>query len=252
MPSLAETSVLVTRPAAQAEALCALIEARGGEAIRFPTVAIEPLEPAGELGGREYDLVVFVSTNAVAHGAQRIARTAATRIAAVGKATAAALAAADMPADIVPDSGFDSEALLAHPGFDLPPGARVLIVRGVGGRELLAKTLGARGVEVDFLEVYRRTLPTIDVGMRDRLEQRWADDGIGIVTATSVHTLTNLFELLTERGRELLRDTPLLAPSGRIAQAASDLGVRAECVLAPAPDDQTMVGTLEQWHARAR
>jgi len=120
VPPLTGLTVLVTRPAAQCAMLCAEIEGRGGSAIAFPAVEIEPVAvQAAAVAAADYDLVVFVSVNAVEHGAQQVIKSARTRIAAIGRATAAALAAAELAADIVPEAGFNSEALLAHPELQL-------------------------------------------------------------------------------------------------------------------------------------
>src|SRR5690606_12536763 len=201
IPPLTDLTVLVTRPAAQCGPLCAEIEHRGGAALAFPVIEIAPIESAPP---SECDLAVFVSVNAVEHGAHLIRRTASLRIAAVGKATAAALAAAGLPADIVPDAGFDSEALLAHPDLTLPEAARVLIVRGDGGRNLLRDTFIARGATVEICEVYRRARPLVAPERLAELETKWAQDGVDVVTITSVQTLHNLLSLLSERGRTLL------------------------------------------------
>ena len=61
-----------------------------------------------------------------------------------GGTTAAALLAAGRPADFTAAKA-DSEGLLADPAFADVAGRRILIVRGVGGRELLARSLRARG-----------------------------------------------------------------------------------------------------------
>ena len=140
LPPLTDLTVLVTRPAAQCAVLCEEIVRQGGNAIAFPAVAIEPLAVQATVASVDYDLIVFVSVNAVEHGARHVTKGARTRIAAIGRATAAALAAAELAADIVPEAGFTSEALLAHPELQLTSGARVLIVRGAGGRELLKET----------------------------------------------------------------------------------------------------------------
>jgi uroporphyrinogen-III synthase len=249
VPPLTDVTVLVTRPAAQSAGLCEQIARLGGVAVAFPAIEIEPL-PAAEAAG--HDLVVFVSVNAVAHGARLVRRSAVTRIAAIGKATAAALAAMEMPADIVPEAGFDSEALLAHPQLALAAGARVLIVHGAGGRELLQQTFTARGMAVETLEVYRRIRPAFDEQQRDQIETRWADEGIDVVTLTSIETLHNLVSMLSERGQALLRDTTLLVASRRIGAAAASGGLRGDVIVATGADDSSMIGALALWRTRAR
>jgi uroporphyrinogen-III synthase len=249
MPPLAELTVLVTRPASQAASLCERLTEHGATAIAFPAVDIEALAASIASG---HDLVVFVSVNAVAHGVHLIEKGPATRVAAIGKATAAALAQTSLPADIVPEAGFNSEALLAHPDLTLSSGARVLIVHGAGGRELLQESFLARGLLVETREVYRRIRPAIDASIRDALEQRWLDEGIDVVTATSIETLHNLIAMLSERGRESLRDTVLLVASRRIGEAAREAGLNGPVIVAKGADDVSMIGALAYWRTRAR
>ena len=253
VPPLTGLTVVVTRPAAQCAMLCAEIEGQGGSAIAFPAVEIEPVAvQAAAVAAADYDLVVFVSVNAVEHGAQQVIKSARTRIAAIGRATAAALAAAELAADIVPEAGFNSEALLAHPELQLTSGARVLIVRGEGGRELLRDTFAEHGMVVETREVYRRVRPNVDAAKVAEVEARWSDEGIDVVTATSIETLQNLQALLTEHGRQLLSGTALLVPSRRIVAAAVSAGLRGEAIVAAGADDASMIGALAQWRMRAR
>ena len=252
VPPLTDLTVLVTRPAPQCAVLCEEIVRQGGSAIPFPAVEIEPLLIAAAAAPVEFDLVVFVSVNAVEHGAARVSKGAGTRIAAIGRATAAALAAAKLAADIVPDTGFTSEALLAHPQLQLASGARVLIVHGEGGRELLKETFLAQGMTVETLEVYRRKRPHVDAARVAELEARWSDEGIDVVTVTSIETLENLQAMLTERGRQLLSSTTLLVPSRRIVAAAVGAGLRNDAIVAAGADDASMIGALAQWRMRAR
>ena len=252
VPPLTGLTVLVTRPAAQCAMLCAEIEGQGGSAIAFPAVEIEPVAVQATVAAADYDLVVFVSVNAVEHGAQQVIKSARTRIAAIGRATAAALAAAELAADIVPEGGFNSEALLAHPELQLTSGARVLIVRGEGGRELLRDTFAEHGMVVETREVYRRVRPNVDAAKVAEVEARWSDEGIDVATATSIETLQNLQALLTEHGRQLLSGTALLVPSRRIVAAAVSAGLRGEAIVAAGADDASMIGALAQWRMRAR
>lgn len=249
MAPLAELTVLVTRPAPQAAQLCEEITRQGGAAIAFPAVEIAPLSANPASG---HDLIVFVSVNAVAHGVHLIEKGPTTRVAAIGKATAAALAETSLPADIVPEAGFTSEALLAHPDLTLASDARVLIVRGSGGRELLRETFTARGLVVETREVYQRIRPTIGDATRNAIEERWANEGIDVVTVTSIETLHNLIALLSDRGRALLRETTLLVVSERIAEAARAAGLNGMVLIANSADDASMIGTMARWRTRAR
>lgn len=249
IPRLTGLSVLVTRPLPQGERLAAAIEMHGGEAHLLPAIAITPI--AGSVSAA-YDLLVFVSVNAVEHGVPALIRTEGTRVAAIGNATAAALRAAGWPVDIVPERGFTSEALLAHPSLAIQPNSRVLIVRGQGGRELLRETFQAHGCVVETLEVYERALPAIDPARRGEIENLWASGEINVVTATSFETLANLRTLLSERGQSLLATTPLVVPSPRVASMARETGLQGDCILAEGADDDSTIDALARWHARAR
>jgi uroporphyrinogen-III synthase len=249
IPPLSGLRVLVTRPAVPAAKLAASIEALRGEAIVFPSIAVEPLEPAPP---EEHALVIFVSAHAVEFGAKLVRKSVGTRIAAIGKATAAALAAVDLPPDIVPEHESTSESLLAHPALKVADGKGVLIVKGTGGRETLREAFAARGIAVTTCEVYRRIKPTIAADQVAALESRWTEHGIDVVTATSVETYMNLLELLTPRGRELLNRSTLLAPTQRIIDAARGAGWKGDELISGGADDLSIVRTLSRWHARAR
>lgn len=253
VPPLRGVAVLVTRPAAQAAKLCELIRAAGGEAVEYPAIAIEPLTlDAAQREADAPDWLIFTSVNAVQHGLPQCKRTDATRIAAIGKTTAAALEARDVRVDAQPERGSTSEDLLAHPAFNQVAKQRVQIVKGVGGREHLRETLTQRGALVSVAEVYRRVRPTVEPSQTEQLETRWRHEGIDIVTITSVETLENLLSMLTESGKALLRSTPFVAISERIVAAARAQGMSGDSVLSRAADDESIVGAIAAWHARAR
>ena len=93
-------------------------------------------------------------------------------------------------------------------------GERVLILRGVGGRETLAQTLRARGAEVDYGECYRRVRPQLSAAERAALWQPPAD----AVCVNSGETLANLWDYLPEPARQLYHRLPLLVPGERVAE----------------------------------
>jgi len=242
---LADKGVLVTRPEAQAEGLCRLIAAAGGRAIRIPAIAIEPAansEPARHLLAQTWDLMIYISRNAVEQSLPLLPDgrlPTEPQIAAVGRATAAALAAAGRIPDLVPTERFDSESLLALPALRELRGARVLIVRGTGGRAVLGDALIERGAELAYAEVYRRTLPKIDP---TPLVARWRQN-VQLATATSGEVLDNLLTLVGPNGRKLLLATPLVVVSERTAVAARRMGF-SRVELAERATDEAIVAAL--------
>lgn len=242
---LAGRAVLVTRPTHQAGALVQAIRAAGGEAVEFPALAIEAVPQAALAGAlaevAAADIVVFISPNAAHFGLAAIGTLAAgAAVFAVGPGTARALAEHGVTATV--PEGHDSEALLALPALQQVAGRRVVIVRGEGGRPLLADTLAARGAKVTYLECYRRRLPKADA---QALRARWQAGGVDAVTVTSAEALENLATLLGEAGRPLLCATPLFVPHEKIAAAARRFGVAH--VIATAAGDAGLVEGLIDW-----
>lgn len=247
--SLNGLGVLVTRPEHQADALCQWIEQHGGVAIRCPALVIrEPRAwaPAQAVFDRlaEYDLAIFTSANAVDQAMPLIQERGGfpprLEIAAIGQATTRALARHGFAPDLQPDHDFTSEGLLALPRFQKVVGQTIVIVRGEGGRELLAETLAIRGARVVPAEVYRRERPVLDVAA---LLERWARGEIGAVVATSTETLLNLFDMLGVAGQDYLRETPMIVISPRTVQAATTLGCH-HLLLAQEASDTAIAAAL--------
>lgn len=247
--NLAGLSVLVTRPAHQSEGLCELIERAHGRPVRFPAMEIHgPADKQAarrELAGASRaDILVFVSANAVQYAFPLLPGQLPldVGIAAVGSATARALEATGLDPTLVPER-MDSEGLLALPAMQSVAGRLVYILRGNGGRELLGEVLRERGADVHQVEVYRRQLPQRP-GATAGLLRNW-DQLVQVVTATSSELLDNLFELLGEDGAGLLRTTPLVVVSQRMAEHAVERGCEAVHVAASARDDDVLATLCE-------
>jgi uroporphyrinogen-III synthase len=194
----------------------------------------------------DYRYVVFVSQNAVAHACPVLLAAggwpANTRAVVLGPGSAAALKAWGVHDVILPAGPFDSETLLQHPALQQAAvrGAKVVILRGNGGRELLATTLAARGAWVDCLSCYRRT-PADIAPLRDAL-------AAGVLSALSITSSEALRHVLAElAGEDAVWRVPLFVPHQRIADAARDAGFRT-VVLTP-PGDAGLVAGMEQYFA---
>jgi uroporphyrinogen-III synthase len=242
--------VLVTRPAHQAENLSRLIAERGGSAIRFPTLAIAAMDDSGTIKNTlahldRFQWLVFISANAVTMHSYymdggKINQFKSAQIAAIGQATAQALAQAGLPVDLVPASGYNSEALLAMPQMQQIGGQSCLIVRGVGGREELASTLRSRGANVEYLDVYKRIIPDID---SSHLFLLFAQDKLDVITITSGEALQNLLIMLDKDYHQSLFAVPLVVISDRIRQIAAGIGFKRIAVT-NSPSDMAILETV--------
>jgi uroporphyrinogen-III synthase len=242
--SLAGRGVLVTRPAAMARPLAERIERAGGRALVFPALEIEPLERPAALGRLgEFALAIFVSPTAVEQALAGIASwPRSVSVAAVGEGTRRALERAGVSDVLAPEEGADSEALLAAPGLARFAGKRVLIVRGAGGRELLARALAALGCQVEVAECYRRVRP----GAVPRpLLAAWEEGRVHAVTVFSGEALDNLVALV---GASRLRASPLFVSHERIAATARRHGLQA--IVAGPGDDAMLERLVAYFHER--
>jgi uroporphyrinogen-III synthase len=170
------THVLITRPAPESGQLAERLSGTGLEVVELPAYRFEPALPGFDLARawrpKARRLAIFSSTRAVEFGLRQLPAgfLDGVEVAAIGPATANALAAAGHPASIVPEQGFTSEDLLGHP--DLATAAGVaLIFAAPGGRQTLRKALAARGWSVRVATVYRRVELEPGAAQVDMLER---------------------------------------------------------------------------------
>jgi uroporphyrinogen-III synthase len=247
--------ILVTRPAAQAEPLCAALAEAGARVYRLPALLIEPVGAASSHRAAagpidRYQIIVFVSTNAVLHGACLLdgGPPEGTLLLAVGPATAQALADRGHALAQPPEGPYDSESLLASPLLREVAGKRILIVRGEGGREHLATSLLSRGASVQYSDVYRRVLPPTTPLLIEQIaqaEQALAQGQLHMATATSGELLDNTLRLFPNPA--CLGAVAWLAGSRRIGQRVRELGFTGDVVVAERPDDTGLLEALRFW-----
>jgi len=246
-PLLGKT-IVVTRPLAQSAKLSGLIAEQGGAPVVFPLLDIGPADDPEPLRAaiarlEQYALAIFISPNAVDFSVPAILASRpwppGLQAAAIGQSSVARLASYGIEHTVAPPERFDSEALLELPEFQAARiGARrVLILRGNGGRELLADTLRERGATVDYATCYHRSAP-IDGAA---LQALWHGDRLDALTISSSEGLRNLVDLLDAPGRERLRTTPVFVPHQRIAEVAAAFGLQ-RVVLTGAADAGIIAG----------
>ena len=195
--------VLVTRSRTQSADLVDLLERAGAEPVEVPTIEIQPVEDfckvdsiLANIGG--FDWVIFTSTNSVEQLFARVdalGRDArlfhASRVAAIGTATASALNERGIVADLISRESVSQSLIddLAEQGV---AGQRILLPGAKVRPDRLRLGLERLGAVVREVTLYR-TVPPSDAGARlgDALES-----GVDVVTFTSSSTVTNLMALL--------------------------------------------------------
>ena len=227
--------VLVTRPRQQMSALSRLLTEHGAEPVEAPAIEIAPVEDAAELDAAlaalgTFDWVVFTSVNGVAAVFERFAALGrdarafgGAQVAAVGSATAEALAERGIAADYVPRTFTTAAIADGFSGIDMR-GKRVLLPRADIAPTNLADALRARGAEVASIAAYR-TLKPPDADARTR--EALASGTIGAAAFTSSSAVRNLMEALDGDAR--LLDGVMIASIGPVTSAAArEAGLRVD------------------------
>lgn len=211
-------TVIVTRARAQASELTKKLEAQGAKVIEVPAIKIlpaadyAPLDQAiGEL--HAYKWLVFTSANGVDYFFQRLLQAgkdaralANVKLAAIGSATAQALADRGLTADLLP-SAYKAEELAESLAGQIAAGDKILIARAKVAREVLPESLRKLGAQVDVVTAYETAA---DCENRDELLAALRDGRASVVTFTSSSTVTNLLKVLGE-DKELLQKAALAA-----------------------------------------
>ena len=246
---LAGRCLWLTRPASQTAGLQEALAEAGAAVHCLPLLTIEPVPLQGATRQRlldldRYDLVFFVSSNAARLGLAAIDSfwpqyPLGVQNFAVGPGTAAVLQAQGLQVAF-PTERMTSEAMLALPALQDIAGKRALIVRGVGGREILAEGLLARGALVEYAELYRRLKPVYAADELQSLFDRQHPDRVVVSSGEAVDNLHELFEPLG-----LWRQLPLAVSSPRLAEQARALGAGDVIILAGATDAAIIAGLLD-------
>jgi uroporphyrinogen III methyltransferase/synthase len=231
--------VLITRTRRQASVLARLLAAEGAIPIELPAIEIEPAADAEAvwaaidgLKAQSYAWVVFTSANAVGlwfgHLGERglDARAfAGAKVAAIGAATAEALAEKGISVDLVPTE-YVAEAMVEALGSHVAPGDRMLVPRAESARPELVEGLRSLRCQVDEVTLYRAAVPE---GAPAEALSLLRDGAIDIVTFTSSSTVRNLAAMLNGHIDSLR--APLVACIGPItAKTAEELGLRVDVV----------------------
>ncbi|MGD0982331.1 MAG: uroporphyrinogen-III synthase [Acidimicrobiales bacterium] len=217
----------------------------GARVLEVPVIEIaDPLDQGAALLRaisriEEFEWVVFTSANAVERCWRHLGGGRAlggVKVAAIGDATAAALAGHDVVADLVPER-FVAESLVeVFPDPVRPGEAQVLLPCAADARDVLPNGLRDKGWRVEVVEAYRTVRPTLDAYDFASLEDADA------VTFTSPSTVNGFLELA---GAALV--PPVVACIGPVtARAALKAGLSVD-IVAAVHTVEGLVGALALW-----
>lgn len=240
-------ALVLTRSDTDNRRLAGRLQAQGITGISLPLLQIDPQPETPEqrslmLELDRYHAVMVVSPIAARQGLERMdvywpQPPAAIEWFAVGGGTAAVLEDYGLPVQI-PQDGQDSEALLRLPAWQRLlslPDLRVLIWRGMGGRDHLASTIVNAGGRVDLLELYQRNMPaTLANDLNAAAEQ-----GARAIVILSGQALQH-WQRAAGSAWEQQRHWRCWVPGARIASLAQQLGCTDVVVCQGADDDNVL------------
>ncbi len=233
-------TVLITRSRQQASMLAESLTALGAQVVEAATVETIAPQDFSEVDRflrqlKSYSAVVFTSANGVDAAWRRLrslgmdSRAWPDRVAAIGPATAAALAGIGVTADIIPET-FVGEALALEltkcfgknkTGAAALTGQRFLLLRADIARPVLREELLRAGATVDDVAVYRTVVPK---ELPPAAKTVLASASLDWITFTSASTAENLWTMLTAEQREMVRRIKRLSIGPITSAAMTRLG----------------------------
>lgn len=218
-------TMLIVRPSARAAEDVETCLNAGWRAEVLSPVEIEADAAGLELLSEQYaraDAVFWVSPTAIETAVPYLNLSDGIKIhIAVGQGSRRALERYLGRTVIAPDDGNDSEAVLRLPVWNsLPEGARVLFVRGHGGRDFLMNALQEKGFRTEVAEVYFRRHNPLNF-------QNFQAENITAAYITSTELVQSLFAQVPPQFSRFFKSLLYFTHHPRIAEALKREGVRS-------------------------
>ena len=239
--------VLLTRPAGRNHTMADALSKLGIDHIVTPLldVSATPYVIENITQHLHAATFIFISTNAVTFAQSQLEQCQLAwpenaNYFAVGQATFEALKALGIKPQQAPEECQQTEGLLTLAPLRQLKNQKVVIVRGVGGRETLAEQLLLRGAKVHYWETYQRGLPQL---VSHTVCHDWQAFGIDTIVVTSGEILENLIEVVPKELFAWLRACHIIVPSIRVEAQAKACGM-ANITNASAANSQAILAAL--------
>jgi uroporphyrinogen-III synthase len=255
---LAGKRVVVTRALEQSQSLIEALREAGAEPVLLPVVAFAPADNFAELdaclkNAMRFDWVFFTSQNALRAVQQRCVALdlalpqvfAGVKIAAVGPATAEAVAAAGLPVNLI--SKVHNGVALAEELSAEAQGKRVFLPRSDRANPELIEVLNLHGWQVTPVVAYKTVSPSSDLPeVHEAL--RGGTDAVLFFSPSAVHHLRDL--LGAPRFRDLGRQSIFVA-IGPVSENALKAEGVDRILLAADTTVAATISTLAEYFAKA-
>ena len=259
--SLNKITLWLTRPKGQAGNLTDLLEKRGAKVFHFPVIEIQTLLQNKSSRNKiknldQYDMAFFISTNAARIGMEFIKNNCFKLPASInyfcsGPATAMVLQSYGLKV-YYPKKKMRTEDLLILPELknilqkENKKNNQAIIFRGKGGRDLLTKTLKSKGVNVEYIELYKRVAPEYKKKYLKNILLAEKPDGIVFSSAEAIQNFSNLFEKFYPEYKKL----NIVVSSPRLRDIASKVGFETISLVKGA-DDKSIASGVEVSNGRS-
>ncbi|MDV6327850.1 uroporphyrinogen-III synthase [Idiomarina sp. Sol25] len=209
-------AVLLLRPGRSPDDFTQQLRETGRKCFVHSFIEIEPLpvnkEQLTQVKQKHWDGIVIVSKNAAHYASEAGFTGVPSKYYAVGPGTASFACKHLSTAVSCPTFIHQSEGLLKLSELQKLQQQNWLIIRGEGGRELLADAIRARGASVDYWEVYRRKQLTLN---DPELIQQWIRS-VGTIVVTSAEQLGYFLSSMPSSAQSWLDSCQWIVPSHRL------------------------------------
>lgn len=239
--------LLITRPQAQAEQLAQQLQAAGGQALIYPTIEIATVnnnwqEQLTQLQNKSWAYIIVTSQYAWQAATRHCLNLRKNHFIAIGSSTAACLQQDAITNISIPNSyGSDSALQLDILQHEQIHGKNILLLTGTHPRPLLANTLKQRGAQVSTIETYQRVCPQRDWS---KIVAAWQAKPPHAFTASSIHCVENLVQILDDKHADLITKMHCIAGSKRIATTCKQQAWGKRIWLAESPANNAIMDVL--------
>lgn len=228
--------VLVTRPKHQQSNFISLCNSAGLEAVSMPCIDIVSVD--SDLSHNHItnaELILFTSRNAVEFANKLLPFPwANAKVYAIGQATERALVRFGQALAHPPIAPYTSEAFIQWQDTQATV-KTALVIKGIGGRDLVESHLQSKNVNVEVKAVYERITPVVSETERQRI---FVESPPDIISVTSDVGLRNLVNIAGSEYSNVIHSAQLVVNSNRCAETALRLGFDDNPVVANPPGDE--------------